>query len=90
MKILAAIDIGACVAIGYHFAISSRSVSTKAHTFLLQAKEMPETTLRINTVCNFQAMKIEQTIIEIPNILSRGYSENFLRRQSEAATGGVL
>ena len=65
-------------------------MSTKAHTFLLQAKEMPQTTLRINTICNFQTMKIEQTIIEIPNILSRGYSENFLRRQSEAATGGVL
>ena len=32
-------------------------MSTKAHTFLLQGKEFPEMSLRINTVCSFQNMK---------------------------------
>ena len=45
--------LGVCIAIGYQLTISSRSVSTKALTFLLQAKEMPDTSLRINTVFNF-------------------------------------
>ena len=45
--------LGACIAIGYYLTISSRYVSTKAQTFLLQAKEMPETNLRIKAVCNF-------------------------------------
>ena len=52
----------------------------KAHTFLLQGKEIPEMSLRINTVCSFQNMKIAvelNRLIEIPNIMSRGYSENF-------------
>ena len=35
-------------------------------------------------------MKSVMTIIEIPNIMSYWYSENFLWRQLEAATGGVL
>ena len=43
--------LGACVT------ISSRSGSTKARTFLLQGKEIPEASLWINTVCNFQLMK---------------------------------
>ena len=38
--------------------LSSRSVSTEARTLLLRVKEISETRLRINTVCNFQAMKI--------------------------------
>ena len=52
----------------------------KAHTFLLQGKEIPEMSLRINTVCSFQNMKsaVElNRLIEIPNIMSHGYSENF-------------
>ena len=32
-------------------------MSTQAQTFLLQGKEIPETSLRINTICNFQTMK---------------------------------
>ena len=43
--------LGACVT------ISSRSMSTKARNFLLHRKEIPETSLRIHTVCNFQTMK---------------------------------
>ena len=43
--------------LGVCITISSRSVSTQAQTFLLQGKEIPETSLRINTVCNFQTMK---------------------------------
>ena len=38
--------------------LSSRSVSTEGRTLLLRVKEISETRLRINTVCNFQAMKI--------------------------------
>ena len=36
-----------------------RSVSTKARIVLAQAKEVPGTSLRINTVCNFYTMKSE-------------------------------
>ena len=43
--------LGACII------ISSRSMSTKAHTFLLEGNQITETSLRINTVCNFQTMK---------------------------------
>ena len=32
-------------------------MSTKAHTFLLEGNQITETSLRINTVCNFQTMK---------------------------------
>ena len=32
-------------------------MSTKAQTSLLQVKEIPEMSLRINTVCNFQTKK---------------------------------
>ena len=46
-------------------------MSTKARTFLLQGKEIPETSLRINTVCNFQTMK--SVVDEIPNIMSPEY-----------------
>ena len=56
---------------------------------MLKAKEMPETRSKINTLCNFQTMKsaVElKRLIEIPSIMSRGYSENFLQTQSEAAT----
>ena len=45
--------------------ISSRYVSTKAPTFLLQGKEIPETSLRINTVCNFQTMKSAVELIRL-------------------------
>ena len=64
-------------------------MSTKGRTFLLQGKEISETSLRINTVSNFQTMKnvVElNRLIEIPNIMSRGCSENFPRKQSEAVT----
>ena len=80
--------------LGVCITINSRSVSTKkAHTFLLQGKEIPEMSLRINTVCSFQNMKsaVElNRLIEIPNIMSHGYSENFSWRQSKAAIGSVL
>ena len=43
--------LGACIT------ISRRSVSTKALTFWIQGKQVPEMSLRINTVCNFQTME---------------------------------
>ena len=64
-------------------------MSTKGRTFLLQGKEISETSLRSNTVSNFQTMKNVaelNRLIEIPNIMSRGYSENYPRKQSEAVT----
>ena len=51
--------LGACITI-------SRSMSTKAQTFLLQGKEIPETSLRINSVCNFQTMK---SAVELKRLL---------------------
>ena len=41
-------------------------MSTKAQTFLLQGKEIPETSLRINSVCNFQTMK---SAVELKRLL---------------------
>ena len=57
-------------------------MSTKARTLFLQAKEISEKRLRINTICNFQTLKsaVDIEIIEIPNIMSRVYSESFSRR----------
>ena len=40
------------------FIMNSRSVSTKTCIVLALAKEVPVTNLRINTVCNFQTMKL--------------------------------
>ena len=50
------------------FVISSRSVSKSAHTVLVQVKEIPGKSLRINTVCNFLTIK---SAAELNKLLSR-------------------
>ena len=62
-------------------------MSTNSQIALAQAKETAGTSLRINTVCNFQTVKsgeytiIEYTIIKVPIVMSSGYSGKFSQRQ---------
>ena len=80
-------NLGLCVALGNQLIISS--------TFLLSAKETPKTSLRINTVCNFQTMKsaveLNKLLLKLwlllLTIVPRGFSEKFSRRQCNIQPG---
>ena len=70
--------LGPCVALGYHLHPEQQITSTKTLIVLTQAKEVPRTSMRINSL---YFLNCEKCFGIVQTIMSGGYSRKFLERQ---------